>query len=614
MTWRSMSATSSRGASPGRPAMRSPLTWYQPFHRSSRTRSIVTSRPSWLLPWRMATHFTSAGRPKYAATSAKTTAATTLARSRSQNRLRRILQASIRGGQSRAGATADARDLPRTRARRRREACRRRGHVGCPWGHVRVLLLWRGLPQYPHTVRTPEEIGSTTSRREPTPAEASALDFSLVRGDGLHDAQRAARLMPLKGFGLGRRIGILVALTWLPLAIAAVLSRHAFEGTDPLLQHFGVHLRFLVAVPLFLLAEPMAEAVGRLMISYFLGSGLIRDSERGAFVEVIESSRRLLRSRWALLGVVVFVAGQAAQGVRDTAHMHEIHGWAASDGGHLGFAAWWLLLVSRPIYGILLFNWIWRLIVTVVLLARISRLDLQLVPTHPDGCGGLSFLQRMPTVFAPVVMASSAVLAGRWGHDVLYHGAPVQSLFAPMGIFVALSLVLLLSPLLVFAPNLLALKRQGLLTYGALVGRHGRLVERRWVRGETVADDGLLQAPELGPVADTLTLYEAVEKLRPVPIGKQSVVTVAAAAIIPMLPVIAIQVPTKDYLLGILKILLKGRESEPPLQPGDDGHELPVQVRSENRVGGLWHRRRRRLRRLVVAPPVPGELRWGRGG
>jgi hypothetical protein len=392
---------------------------------------------------------------------------------------------------------------------------------------------------------------------EPTPAEASALGFSLVREDCLHDAQRAAHLMPLRGFGLARRIGILIAVTWLPLAIAALVNRHAFEGTEPLLQHFGIHLRLLVAIPLFILAEPFAESVGRRILSYFLSSGLVGESERGAFVDVVQSCRRLLRSRWALLGVVGFQALQAAQAVGDMAHTHEIHGWAASTAdGHLGFAAWWFLLVSRPIYGLLLFNWIWRLLVTVVLLWRLARLDLQLVPTHPDGCGGLGFLQKVPSMFAPVIMASAAVLAGRWGHDVLYHGVRVESLYVPMGLFVALALVLFLAPLLVFVPPLIALKRQSLLAYGALVGRHGRLVERRWVRGETVEDDGLLQAPELGPVADTLTLYEAIQRLRAAPIGKQSVITVAGAAIIPMLPVIAIQIPIKDQLLGVIKILL----------------------------------------------------------
>jgi hypothetical protein len=398
-----------------------------------------------------------------------------------------------------------------------------------------------------------------TREFEPTPAEASALDFSLVRGDCLHDAQRLTRLMPLQGFALSRRIGILIALTWLPLVVAALLDRRAFGGAEPLLQHFGVHTRFLVAIPLFILAEPLAERLGRRILSYFLGSGLVAEAQRAVFLEIVQSCRGLLRSRVALLGVVAFAVLQAFLSFRDLVHMHEIQGWAVSPGGgglQLGFGAWWFLLVSRPIYGILLFNWIWRLIVTVVLLARIARLPLQLVPTHPDGCGGLGFLQSIPAVFAPVIAASSAVLSARWGHDVLYHQVSVESLRLPMGLFVALVLVLFLAPLLVFAPALLALRRRSLLGYGALVGRHGRLVERRWVRGETVVDEGLLEAPELGPVADTLTLYEAIERLRMAPIGRQAIATVAGAAVIPMLPVIAIQVPIKDQLLNLIKILL----------------------------------------------------------
>ena len=86
-----------------------------------------------------------------------------------------------------------------------------------------------------------------------------------------------------------------------------------------------------------------------------------------------------------------------------------------------------------------------------------------------------------------------------------------------MGLFVVLVLVVFLAPLLVFVPRLVALRRQSLLAYGALVGRLGRLVDHRWIRGEVVDDRGLLDAPELGPVADTLTLYEAVGRLRSAP-------------------------------------------------------------------------------------------------
>jgi len=66
----------------------------------------------------------------------------------------------------------------------------------------------------------------------------------------------------------------------------------------------------------------------------------------------------------------------------------------------------------------------------------------------------------------------------------------------------------------------------------------------------------LLQAAELGPVIDTVSMYEVVEQIRPAPIGKQALLAVLLPALIPMLPVVAIQVPLKEILLGLLKTLI----------------------------------------------------------
>src|SRR5262249_55223185 len=151
-----------------------------------------------------------------------------------------------------------------------------------------------------------------------------------------------------------------------------------------------------------------------------------------------------------------------------------------------------------------------------LLCSRLSKLDLALVPTHPDHAGGLGFLEALPIAFSPVVFAISAVLASRWAPDVLYHGGPVASLRMPMIGFGASVLVLFLAPLLPWLRPLSAAKRRAELEYGAMVARHGRLVRRRWIEHEAVEDD-ILSAPEIGPVADTITLYDAARNMRPLP-------------------------------------------------------------------------------------------------
>jgi len=209
----------------------------------------------------------------------------------------------------------------------------------------------------------------------------------------------------------------------------------------------------------------------------------------------------------------------------------------------------------RPIFTVLLLAWVWRLILAFVLSARLSRLDLALVPTHPDRAGGLGFLESLPMAFSPVIFGISAVLASRWAHDVLYHGVHVTALRMPMISFGVVILVLFLAPLLPWLRPLSAAKRRAELEYGALVAQHGRLVRRRWIEGEPVPEGGILAAPEIGPVADTITLYEATRKMRPLPIGMRSLLAVLIPAAVPLLPVLAIEIPVKDLLLGLVKTL-----------------------------------------------------------
>jgi hypothetical protein len=67
---------------------------------------------------------------------------------------------------------------------------------------------------------------------------------------------------------------------------------------------------------------------------------------------------------------------------------------------------------------------------------------------------------------------------------------------------------------------------------------------------------GTPDALELGPVAETVSMYEAVQSIRPMPLGKQSLVAVVAPAVLPMIPVMAIEVPLKDTLLKLLGVLI----------------------------------------------------------
>lgn len=388
--------------------------------------------------------------------------------------------------------------------------------------------------------------------------DRSELAVSLVRDDLLFRAERAVGLIPAAGAGIGRRAVLFAAVTWVPIAVWAAFAHRALPGgpvAEPLLEHFGVHVRCLVAIPLLVIGEAMAQAQTLSLVPYFVRSGLVTEADRPRLREVVQGIVRLRNATlpWVVMGGLLI----AWFAIGPPGNAHELL-WAEEGdpaAPRFGFGGWWLVVVARPVFVALLLAWLWRLVLVTLLLARIARLDLAIVPTHPDRAGGLGFLEHLPSAFSLVVLAISAVAASQWAHQVVYHGVAVQSLFASMAALVAISLVLFLAPLLLFARTLGPVKRRALLDYGALVGEHGRRVRRRWILGEPVDDDGRLSAPELGPVADTLALYEAVQRMRLAPVGRVAAAAIVVPAAIPLLVVLALQIPLKSLLLGLLKTI-----------------------------------------------------------
>src|SRR5262250_1099292 len=99
----------------------------------------------------------------------------------------------------------------------------------------------------------------------------STATTSLVSDDPLFRLQRAVGLIPSRGLGVGRRAILLAAVTWLPMAVWAFVRGRALAGTvsEPLVEHFGIHVRLLVAVPALVIGDAVAHAISRRLIPCF---------------------------------------------------------------------------------------------------------------------------------------------------------------------------------------------------------------------------------------------------------------------------------------------------------------------------------------------------------
>ena len=367
---------------------------------------------------------------------------------------------------------------------------------------------------------------------------------------------RRLNLLPADGLGTGRRALFLALLTWLPIALWALVSGrfHIDDGAESLLRHYGVHGRCLVAVPLLVLGERMLYGTSQAMATRLAA---VADAEPAAKLRLDTAVASV--ARWGAASLPWLLIGGAAiawsLGNRLEEHADAM-AWAVDSDGAFGFGGWWFAYVSRPIFVALVFAWIWRILLLTVWCWRIGRADLPLVPTHPDRMGGIAMVAKLPGAFALVAVALSAVLASRWAHEILHHGAALASYQHTVVVFVVLWTMLMLLPLLALAPALGKVRARSLVAYSELVGLQGRLVHRRWIEGKTVGDEPILDAPEIGPVADAAVLYEAVKKMRRVPIGKVSIAMIVVPLVLPLALVAALQIPLKTMVLDLFKVLV----------------------------------------------------------
>ncbi|MEF8720542.1 MAG: hypothetical protein V5B35_10535 [Candidatus Accumulibacter necessarius] len=382
--------------------------------------------------------------------------------------------------------------------------------------------------------------------------------ISLVRGDLLFRLQRKIGLIPENGLGIGRRAVFWSLLAWLPIAVWAWQKEYLLpvDGGEPLLAHFGINARLLLAVPLFIVAEGMMHSTLTTLLPRLVSSGVVPPGQLDRLRSVLSDIAQL---RDSVLPWIAIFAALASFFLfsRPSEVPHELS-WAKdqADGAGMGLGVWWYLYVGRTIFLTLLLAWLWRLALLFMLFKRIAGLELSMVPTHPDRCAGLGFMARIPVMFVPVVLGISSVFASGWAHQVVYHDVTIGSLRVEIIAFVVVVPLIFLSPFVSFLGLMLRTKKQGLLDYGDLIGRHGRLVRERWIDGKQVADAPILDAPELGPIADTAAPYELISKVRPLPLSMGSLIPLVGAAVLPMVVLAAMDLPLKTVLKTVLKMLV----------------------------------------------------------
>ena len=219
-------------------------------------------------------------------------------------------------------------------------------------------------------------------------------------------------------------------------------------------------------------------------------------------------------------------------------------------------AGYWYAYISIPIFQFLLLRWYFRIIIWVRFLWQVSRMDLHLVPTHPDRAAGLGFLGGSAAAFMPLLLAQGALLAGQIANHIFYEGDKLLDFKPEIVAVVILLLLLVLGPLCVFSPRLAQAKRQGLLEYGALASRYVDGFDQKWLRGGASLDEQFIGTGDIQSLNDLAGSFEVVKSMRPFPFDKTVLLQTAVAGLAPLLPLTLTMISLEDMVKRLLGILL----------------------------------------------------------
>jgi len=384
-------------------------------------------------------------------------------------------------------------------------------------------------------------------------------EFLIARGGPFYALQRQLGLLREDAFRAGLRALLFVGLSWGVPLVMSLVSGNAFgpPTEKPYILSLGPWTRFFIATGLFMLMERQVEEQLRKYLVQFTRAPILAP---GSFEVAAEAVTRALKRRDSRLAEVICLTIATLVTIIMFFRLidSETSSWAVRvlpDGNSLTMAGWWCVAVSNPIFLFLLLRWLWRLFVWSMLLRELAALELRIVATHPDGRGGLAFIGKYPNAYTMFVFAVSCVLG-----SAIVQGLQAGELNTTTYSFVMFCWLMLVTmlfayPLLAFRKPLAELKERTFLTFSALATQHYRATERELL-GKNISapeDSEMMEAQE---ISDPSKILAAAQKLSVMLISRSALLPLSAAALLPLVAAGATQLPIKDLLKVMKRLLL----------------------------------------------------------
>lgn len=378
-------------------------------------------------------------------------------------------------------------------------------------------------------------------------------EFSLLGGP-LH--RFGCRLGLVRGgtntFRLGVALGL---LAWGVLVFLTLLLGYGHKVFSFLV--IGVHVRLLVAIPMFFLGETWVVPRMAEFTRDIVRSGLVPESDLPALASDVGRVGRL-KDSW--LAEVCFVMAAFALPLINTivylpGRTGNLESLLAETGGKPGLILVWYLGFCLPLFRFLIFRWLWRLGLWWYFLWRVEKLKLHLVPSHPDRSAGLGYLAIVHDHFAPLAVAISAVYSAGFAENISAKTMAFETLYRLVPMVLLLVAALFLGPLFMFSRKLWLCRITGWREYMGMASRYVNAFDRKWIRGEAPSDESLLGSADIQSLADLTNSVNVVRGMRWIPAGRRLIILLAASVMVPLLPLLFLKYPGDQLAVRLFQIL-----------------------------------------------------------
>ncbi len=310
----------------------------------------------------------------------------------------------------------------------------------------------------------------------------------------------------------------------------------------------GVHVRLLVVMPLFFICETWVAPRMAEFVRNLVRSGLVPGNALPALKSEVE---RIARWKDSWLAEAICLLAAALLPFMDT-QLH-LFGESSIFDRSRSVAVWsaagrFYWIVCLPLFRFLLFRWLWRLGLWCYFLRRVAKLELHLVPTHPDGAAGLGYLEVVHIHFTPLVLAIAAFQSAMLAEDISAGVATFEAIYPAIAVMLVVDTALFLGPLFIFSCKLWACRVKGLSDYMELAASYVNGFDRKWLGKDDARREPLLGNPDLQSLADLANSINIVRNMRWVPLSQPLIITIVIAALLPILPLLLFKYPVGELV------------------------------------------------------------------